>query len=76
MIGVNCHQLESADRTNDGKIKILHPEAFLLTQWLELGVFDALETRYLKSMIFAVYCQNQITGKDQLLETYQFQVAA
>ena len=46
-----------------------------MTQWLERGVFSALESKYLKSMTFAVYCKNPDgRGEDMLLETYQFQV--
>jgi len=55
-------------------VVVRHPEAFLLTQWLEKGVFEALELGYLKSMIFAVYCNDTVTKEDMLLETYQFQV--
>lgn len=68
------HQLESAEKSTDGSIRVLHPEAFLLTQWLEKGVFAALESRYLQSMIFAVFCKNPVTEDDTLLETYQFHV--
>lgn len=52
-----------------------HNDAFLLTQWLERGVFDALQMKYLKSLTFAIYaCQSASKdGKeDELLETYQF----
>ena len=73
--GVNVHQLESATKEPNGKIHVHHPEAFLLTQWLERGVFEALEQRYLKSMIFAVYCKNPISSDDMLLETYSFSLA-
>lgn len=68
------HQLESAEKTDTGEIVVLHPEAFLLTQWLEKGVFDSLELGYLKSMTFAVFCKHPVTGEDRLLETYQFHV--
>jgi meiosis-specific protein HOP1 len=55
------------------KVTIKNPDAFLLTQWLERGVFDALEKSYLKSLTFAVYAKEE--GKeDILLETYQFVV--
>lgn len=37
-------------------------------------MFEALELGYLKSMIFAVYCNDPKTKEDALLETYQFQV--
>jgi len=73
-VGVNVHQLESAEKTDKGDIVVLHPEAFLLTQWLEKGVFDSLELKYLKSMTFAVFCKSPTTGEDMLLETYQFHV--
>jgi meiosis-specific protein len=49
-------------------------DAFLLSQWLEKGVFDALEKSFLKSLTFAVYAKSKIGGEDILLETYQFVV--
>ena len=52
-----------------------HPEAFLLTQWLEKGVFAALESEYLHSMIFAVYTKHPITKQDILIETYDFKMS-
>lgn len=47
-------------------------EAFLITQWLEKGVFAALETEYLSSMTFAIFKRHSTTGVDTLLETYEF----
>lgn len=47
-------------------------EAFLITQWLEKGVFAALENEYLQSMTFAIFKRHSITGCDTLLETYEF----
>lgn len=41
---------------------------------MEKGVFSALESRYLKSLTFAVFCKHPETGKEMLLETYQFHV--
>jgi len=63
------YQLESARLGSDGQLTILNDDAFLLTQWLEKGVFDALQKRYLKSMTFAI-----LDEKDKLSETYTFQV--
>lgn len=63
------YQLESAKVDDDGKVIILNDDAFLLTQWLEKGVFDALQKKYLKSMTFAILDEN-----NNLSETYTFQV--
>ena len=49
-------------------------DAFLLSQWLEKGVFDALEKSYLKSLTFAVYAKETENEEKKLLETYQFLV--
>lgn len=68
------HQLQGA-KENNGEISITHEKAFLLTQWLEQGVFEALQEQYLNTMTFAIYCSHPITGKDLLLETYEFKVA-
>jgi meiosis-specific protein len=60
---LNCHQLI-----------IKNNDAFLLSQWLEKGVFDALEKAYLKSLTFAVYAKEKEKDDGILLETYQFLV--
>lgn len=69
---VNIHQLQGARKEEDGEISITHPDAFLLTQWLEQGVFHALEQEYLSSVVFAIYSKQPVTGEDILLETYEF----
>jgi hypothetical protein len=53
---------------------IKNNDAFLLSQWLEKGVFDALEKAYLKSLTFAVYSKEKDQDDGILLETYQFLV--
>lgn len=69
---VEIHQLQGAKKEEDGEIYVTHPNAFLLTQWLEQGVFGALEKEYLSSLIFAIYTCHPVTGQDILLETYEF----
>ena len=71
---VEIHQLQGAKKDDDGTVAVIHPEAFLVTQWLEKGVFDAMEEGYLKSLIFAIYTRNPKDGSDLLLETYEFRV--
>jgi meiosis-specific protein len=53
---------------------VKNDDAFLLSQWLEKGVFDALEKSYLKSLTFAVYAKEKDQDEGILLETYQFLV--
>jgi hypothetical protein len=53
------------------QVLVKHPDAFLLTQWLERGVFDALTQKYLKTLTFAVYTSDK-PETDRLLETYTF----
>ena len=69
---VNIHQLQGAKKEDDGEISITHPDAFLLTQWLEQGVFHALEQEYLSALVFAIYAKQPVTNEDILLETYEF----
>jgi hypothetical protein len=54
------------------QVLVKHPDAFLLTQWLEQGVFDALAQKYLKTLTFAVYTTSNNSECDRLLETYTF----
>lgn len=72
---MEIHQLQGATREDDGEILVTHPDAFLLTQWLEQGVFQALELEYLSTVTFAIYSSHPITGEDMLLETYEFKVS-
>lgn len=66
-------QLDAAEvAENDDEIIIKDHKAFLLTQWLERGVFKILEDGHLGSMAFAVYTQHPITKDDLLLEVYEF----
>lgn len=51
-------------------------KAFLLTQWLEKGVFKVLEDGYLNKMTFAIYSTHPITKADLLLELYEFKFSA
>jgi len=63
---------------DDGNVVGTHirdEKAFLLTQWLERGVFDAIEHGYLSSLQFAIFTQHPETKKDLLLETYEFKLA-
>ena len=69
---VDIHQLQGAKKEENGDIIVTHPDAFLLTQWLEQGVFHALEQEYLSSMTFAIYSRHPITKDDILLESYEF----
>ena len=64
-------KLQAAYKEN-GQLKIISKEAFLLTQWLEKGIFPALEKGYLHSLIFCIYIKKQDVNK--LLETYEFRV--
>lgn len=69
---VEVHQLQGATKNDDGEIAVSNADAFLLTQWLEQGVFHALEQEYLSSVTFAIYSQHPVTQRDILLETYEF----
>lgn len=72
---VNIHQLQGAYMDpKSGSLKVLNEEAFLITQWLEKGIFSALEAEYLSSMTLAIFTQHPVTGDDLLLESYEFKV--
>ena len=66
-------QLDAAvlDESSDTLV-VKDEKAFLLTQWLECGVFKALDEEMLYKMTFAVYSKHPITNVDILLETYEF----
>ena len=59
----NIHTLEVASEGDDGVINVNNTEAFLLTQWLERGVFRALEDQWLSCMTFAIYTKHPTTGR-------------
>lgn len=72
---MDIHQLQGAKRYDDGEVEVLHAEAFLLTQWLERGVFTALELEYLSAITFAIYTKHpKAKEEDLLFETYEFKV--
>lgn len=60
----------------DGRaVVVRNQDAFLLTQWLEKGVFSAIEAGYLSQMKFAIFTKHPKTGQDLLLETYDFKMS-
>ena len=73
--GSEIHQLESANIDDNGDIIVKNIEAFRLTQWLERGVFDAIEKEYLKSLTFAIQTKHPITSEMLTVETYEFTIA-
>ena len=68
------HQLQSAEIDDEGETVIRNKDAFLLTQWLERGVFDALAKEYLTAMTFSIFTKHPTTGQDLLLENYEFKL--
>ena len=72
---MEIHQLQGAVKDNSGEITIINQDAFLVTQWLERGVFAALENEYVSTMTFAIFTRDAVLQKDILLETYQFNVS-
>ena len=65
-------QLKSADYDSEGQVRVRNNDAFLLTQWLERGVFDALSQEFLSSMIFSIMMKHPTEGYEIVLENYEF----
>ena len=68
----SIHTLEPAHENSSGKVDVVNTDAFKLTQWLEQGVFSALEDQYIKKMTFCILTAHPSTGEDVILETYDF----
>lgn len=66
--------MHCGEKDKDGNIKIINEEAFLVTQWLQNGVFQALDSGYVSSLTFIIYTKNPLTDKDTILETYEFKI--
>ena len=69
-IAVQHLQCKTKDKLTN-KVIVHNEEGALLTSWLEEGVFDALQKRYLKTLQFAV-TNGDDTG-DNVLESYHFE---
>ena len=54
--------------------EIVNKDAVLITRWLEEGVFEALEKKYLRCMMFGIY-QLDSNGDKNLIECYTFKVS-
>ncbi|KAK8790640.1 hypothetical protein WA588_002389, partial [Blastocystis sp. NMH] len=67
--GVMINALHPMDREEKN---IHNEEAWQLTRWLEEGVFDALEKRYLRGLVFAIYDNPKHKDQSKLLETYSY----
>jgi len=73
--GTEIHHLKSAEVDQEGNIIVKNIEAFRLTQWLERGVFDAIEKEYLKSVKFFIQTKHPLTDELITLEAYEFAIA-
>eukprot|EP00599_Poterioochromonas_sp_BG-1_P010219 CAMPEP_0173147086 /NCGR_PEP_ID=MMETSP1105-20130129/8897_1 /TAXON_ID=2985 /ORGANISM="Ochromonas sp., Strain BG-1" /LENGTH=449 /DNA_ID=CAMNT_0014061447 /DNA_START=361 /DNA_END=1710 /DNA_ORIENTATION=+ len=72
---IEIHQLQGAKKDEKtGEVTILHNDAFLVSQWLERGVFAALDLEYVSSLLFAIYTKDPRNNADVLLETYEFKI--
>lgn len=70
------HQMKSAVPDPVTKeLIILNEDAFLLTQWLERGVFSALNKEYLRCMTFTIFTKHPIYSTDLPLESYEFKIS-
>lgn len=68
-------QLKSASMDDsNGEITIFDDDAFVLTQWLEKGVFEAVNKEYIRAMVFTIFTKNPKTGADIILENYEFKL--
>jgi hypothetical protein len=72
---VEINQLQGARKESNGEVTVTHHEAFLVTQWLERGVFAAVEKEFLHSMTFAIFKKHPTQQTDLLLETYEFKIS-
>ena len=67
--------MQGAKKDAQGEVTVTNQEAFLVTQWLERGVFHALENEYLSCISFAIYSREAKTNSDVLLESYEFKIS-
>jgi len=71
----NFQQLVAAAPDKEtGQIEIKNQDAFVLTQWLEQGVFDALTNEYLKAIRFYVLTKHPVSGELIPIESYEFKM--
>ncbi|TMW55546.1 hypothetical protein Poli38472_010428 [Pythium oligandrum] len=49
-------------------------DALLVTRWLEDGVFEALEKKYLETLIFCIYSTSVTKQPHELLESYTYKI--
>lgn len=71
-MATHIYTLEPASESGNKEILVKNQDAFNVTQWLERGVFRALEDQYLEQLTFAIFSSHPVTGADQLIETYDF----
>ena len=71
-MATHIYTLEPASESSNGELLVKNQDAFNVTQWLERGVFKALEDQYLEQLTFAIFSSHPVTGADQLIETYDF----
>jgi len=63
------------DDEGNEQMQVLNNDAYLLTQWLEQGVFPCIDAGFLAVMKMCLFAPHPITRTDVLLETYEFRVA-
>jgi hypothetical protein len=72
---IEIHQLHCGEKDDKGNIDVLDEEAFTVTQWLQQGVFKALDVGYLSVLTFIIFTKNPTTDEDIILETYEFKIS-
>ncbi|CBK23857.2 uncharacterized protein [Blastocystis hominis] len=70
--GIMINALHPMDTKEGSEPHIHNSEAWQLTRWLEEGVFDALEKRYLRGLVFAIYDNPENKSQSRLIETYSY----
>ncbi|KAK8792003.1 hypothetical protein WA158_005380 [Blastocystis sp. Blastoise] len=72
--GMMINALHPLDKKESGESEVHSNEAWNLTRWLEEGVFEALEKKYLRGMIFAIYDLPIEDENTSLLEAYYYKI--
>lgn len=66
--------MAASKNKNTDQVEINNKDAFVLTQWLEQGVFDALTNEYLKAIRFYILTKHPVSGEQIPIESYEFKM--
>jgi hypothetical protein len=71
---MHIHTLQAQEKDAAGNVVGINEDVLKLTNWLEQGVFVALEKGYIDTMTFYINAKDPETDEEKIYEQYSFKL--